>query len=276
MARIDRSSDGPMPYGPPDRSGEPRQQELPPPEPGPPPQVLPPPPPSPPTGVTGPIAPWAPPPGAFSTSVPGAAALVYGRTLDRVVAWWVDGIVVAVPTVVLALILGGVAVPTGLRLGGASLVASIIAVGINLLYFVTFWTGSARATPGMRLMKLQIGDAKTGVVPTVQQGIVRWLAIGGAFQLAQIIPDLAALAVLFALVWAFALLASTATSPTRQGLHDRIADTVLVQPAGARTPAVTCLVLMVGLFVVWVLGIVALLFLGAQVSGILSGVGTSI
>jgi uncharacterized RDD family membrane protein YckC len=281
---VDRGTDGPMPYGPSSGGANPGAPGAPdggtgapggrpasdiPPAPG-----LPPPP-GPPPSFLPPVAPWAPPPGAFSTSAPGPAGLAYGRTLDRLMAWWLDSIIVAIPALILAALLGGGAATAGLRLAGVSLVASVIAVGIHLLYFVAFWTGSSRATPAMRLMKLQISDAKTGDVPTVQQGIVRWLAIGGVFQLVQIIPGLTAAGAALAVLWALVLLATTATSPTRQGVHDRLADTALVQPAGAQTPAVTCLILLVALLVVWVLGIVALIAIGGQVSSILSTVGAS-
>jgi len=276
MARIDRSSDGPMPYGPSSHPGEPGQPDAHEGQPPAPPPAGLPPPPGPPAGFPLPVAPWAPPPGSSSTSAPGAAGLEYGRTLDRLMAWWLDSIIVAVPALILAFFLGGGAAAVGMRLAGASLVASVIAVGIHLLYFVAFWTGSSRATPAMRLMKLEIGDAKTGAVLTVQQGMIRWLAFGGAFQLVQIVPGLANVGAGLAVLWALLLLATTATSPTRQGLHDRIADTALVQPAGAQTPAMTCLILLVALFVVWVLAIVALIFLGGQVSSILSAVGSSV
>lgn len=281
---VDRGTDGPMPYGPSSGGANPGAPGAPdggtgapggrpasdiPPAPG-----LPPPP-GPPPSFLPPVAPWAPPPGAYSTSAPSPAGLAYGRTLDRLMAWWLDSIIVAIPALILAALLGGGAATAGLRLAGVSLVASVIAVGIHLLYFVAFWTGSSRATPAMRLMKLQISDAKTGDVPTVQQGIVRWLAIGGVFQLVQIIPGLAAAGASLAVLWALVLLATTATSPTRQGVHDRLADTALVQPAGAQTPAVTCLILLVALLVVWVLGIVALIAIGGQVSSILSTVGAS-
>jgi uncharacterized RDD family membrane protein YckC len=312
MGRLHRSSDGPVPYGPsgsspapagspetgnddatavakpgdapaapgdasPTSETQPWGTDSAPTPPGPPRFVSgPAQPPAPPSAVPPPIAPWAPPPGAYSTSVEGAHGLVYGRTLDRVMAWWLDSIIVAVPALILAVLLGGGAASAGLRLGGASLVASIIAVGIHLLYFVAFWTGSSRATPAMRLFKLQIGDAKTGAVLTVQQGMVRWLAIGGVFQVVEIIPALAVLGAFLAFVWVLLLLATTATSPTKQGLHDRMADTALVQPAGAQTPAMACLLLLIGLFVVWVLAVVALIFLGGQISQILSNAGASI
>lgn len=239
-----------------------------PPQPPPPPGALPP-------GVPPPIAPWAPP-YADTGSVPGGHGLQYGRTLDRLMAYWLDGLIVFLPTVVATAMLGGGLAVLGTRTGGLALVGGIIAVGVHLLYFVGFWTGGARATPGMRLMKLTIGDARAGATMTVQQGIVRWLALGGVFQLVQLVPDLVPLSGLLSGVWALALLVSTATSPTRQGLHDRIADTALVQPAGARTPAMACLVVWIVLLVVGLFSIVFLILLGSQVTDILSAVGTSI
>ncbi len=220
-----------------------------------------------------PLAPWGPP--GIAPTGAGATALRYGRTVDRAMAWWLDSLLVAVPAYAIAALIGGGAASSGLRLGGASLVAGVIAVGIDLLYFVAFWTGSSRATPAMRLMRLQIGDAATGAVPTVRQGLVRWLALGGAFQVVEILPgtDWVSLA---SFAWVFVLLASTVASPTKQGLHDRVAGTALVQPLDARTPARACLVLAIGLVVVWLVAAVALVLLGGQISGILSSIGASV
>ena len=222
------------------------------------------------------IMPWAPPPNTYANAVPGASSLVYGRTFDRVVAWWLDGLIVAIPALVVSFFLGGgiAALGGGFRVG--VLVAQVVAVGIHLLYFVGFWTGGARATIGMRLLKLQIGDAQTGATLTVQQGLVRWLVIGGAFQLVELVPGLAGVGGLLALLWACALLVSTATSPTRQGLHDRAADSAIVQPAGASNAAMACLVIILLLVVVAVVSTAALIYLGVQASSILSSVGTSV
>jgi uncharacterized RDD family membrane protein YckC len=155
-------------------------------------------------------------------------------------------------------------------------VAAIITGGANLIYFLAYWTGNGGATPGMRLMKLRMGDQKTGATLSVQQGLLRWLALSGAATVAGILPGLAVIAGLLGAFWEILLLITTATSPTKQGLHDRIAGSVLVQPAGAQTPAKSCLILLVVLFGIWVVGIVALIFLGGQVSHILSNIGTSI
>jgi uncharacterized RDD family membrane protein YckC len=207
--------------------------------------------------------------------VPGTQGLQYGRTLDRVMAYILDGFIVAFPVVILALAVGTGAALGGLRQGGLSIVVGIVGSGIHLLYFVSFWTGNAQATPGMRLMKLRIGDARTGATPTVQQGLIRWLGLGGIFQVIGLVPPLAFISALFAFVWELVLLATTASSPTRQGLHDKMASTALVQPADAQTPAVTCLVVVVALFALWVVGLV-LVLLSTDVSSILSAVGTSI
>jgi uncharacterized RDD family membrane protein YckC len=223
-----------------------------------------------------PISPWAPPPGAYALAAAGAEGLQYGRTIDRVMAYLIDGLIIGIPTAITAAIISRLEVSGSGGLGGASLVATIITVGVDLLYFVAFWTGGDGATPGMRLMKLRIANAATGAILTVQQGLVRWLALGGVLQLLAFVQPVAPLAGLLDVVWALILLATTATSPTKQGIHDRIASSALVQPLNARTPAMTCLVIVIALFVLWVVAVGALVFLGGQVSMILSNVGDSI
>ncbi|MGP1674695.1 MAG: hypothetical protein ACTS8Z_05740, partial [Candidatus Limnocylindrales bacterium] len=45
-------------------------------------------------------------------------------------------------------------------------------------------------------------------------------------------------------VWIVALFVSTVSSPTKQGLHDRLANTAVVRPSTAgRGAAITCLVI---------------------------------
>ncbi len=283
MARFHRGSDRPSPFGPspqppeepPTRATTPAQPAYPPPDPPIAPSADLGPPPPPPLGDPQPISPWAPPPGAYSSAVPGALGLQYGRTLDRVMAYLLDALIVTIPVFIVAFLVGTGVTLGGMGEGGLTLVVGIIGSGIQLLYFVSFWTGNARATLGMRLMKLQIADARTGDTLTVQQGLVRWLALSGALQLLELVPPLLLLGGLLAFVWDLALLATTAASLTKQGLHDRIANTALVQPAGAQTPAVTCLVIAVALFALWVVGAV-LVLLSTGFSGILSAVGTSV
>jgi hypothetical protein len=59
------------------------------------------------------------------------------------------------------------------------------------------------------------------------------------------------------LVWAIVLLISTTTSPTKQGLHDRFANSAVVRPAGAGTGlATTCLVVVIVLLLIGLASIV--------------------
>ena len=273
MTRHQRGSDGPVPHGP---SGQPTPPtygtptapplapppwspaggEVPPTSLPPAPNLAPPPPPvggpKPGFGAPPPVAQWAPPPGAYSTAVRGAPGLQHGRTLDRAMAWLLDGFLLSIPDLILRLIVlnsvtsgAGPGADALSRFDGVLFVAGVITVGINPLYFVGFWTGHARATFGMRLMKLQIGDAETGALPTVRQGVVRWLSLGGFLWLVALVPVLVGAASLGIFIWTLVLLATTATSPTKQGLHDRMARTAMVQPAGAQTPAQACLILLV-------------------------------
>ena len=67
------------------------------------------------------------------------------------------------------------------------------------------------------------------------------------------------------------LFISTVTSPTKQGLHDRFANSAVVRPTNAGNGLVyTCLFILVGLPIIALLAIIALYYLGGQVSSILS------
>jgi uncharacterized RDD family membrane protein YckC len=79
---------------------------------------------------------------------------------------------------------------------------------------------------------MQVGNAADGATLTMEQAVKRWLALGGIFALAQLLQPLAALGILVGLagiVWAIVLLVTTAQSPTKQGLHDQFAGSVVVK-----------------------------------------------
>ena len=91
-----------------------------------------------------------------------------------------------------------------------------------------------------------------------------------------IIPA-AGLGSLLLFVWAIVLLITTATSPTKQGLHDKLANSAVVRPVSAGNGwVIACLVIVAALVLIPLLAIVALIFLGGQVSTILSTVGESV
>lgn len=232
----------------------------------------PPPPPPPPFSPPAPPAMWAPPGPAGSHAVPGVLGLRYGSVLGRFLAYWLDSIIVGLGA---GLIAGFAGALVG-RGGAGGAVTVVVFIGLDLIYFVGFWTGGSRATPAMRLMKLQIGGAADGATLTVNQGLVRWVVLDGLIQvLAFLPPALSGLGALGGL-WMIALLISTLASSTRQGIHDRLAGSAMVQPEGASTPVAACLVLLALLFVVSLISVVALVLLGGQVADILSQIGASI
>ncbi len=225
-------------------------------------------------GIPGAPVAWAPPvnvSGPNGPEVPGAAGLRYAGVLHRLLAYWLDAILVGLGVGIFAGIAGAAA-------GGGraeALITVVITIGVEFLYFVGMWTSQGRATIGMRLMKLQIGSAADGRTLSLGQATVRWVALGLPFQALYALPETAPLGALAGL-WTLLLLVSTAISPTRQGVHDRLAGSAIVQPIGARTAAFGCLVLLVVLFLLPVLAVIALILLGGDVSTILSAVGESV
>ena len=86
-----------------------------------------------------------------------------------------------------------------------------------------------------------------------------------------IVPSVASLANLVDFVWVIVLLVTTVQSPTKQGLHDRFANSAVVRPKDASRGgwAMACLVIVLVLMAIALVSVVALIFLSTQVSGIL-------
>ncbi|MEX1336691.1 MAG: RDD family protein, partial [Candidatus Limnocylindrales bacterium] len=99
-------------------------------------------------------------------------------------------------------------------------------------YFAGSWT-ILRGTPGMRLLGMRVGSEGDGSSVSWRQSLIRWVVLGLPALLASLavyVPNaigliLGALGVL----WMLALLYTMAQSPTKQGLHDRAARTIVVK-----------------------------------------------
>jgi uncharacterized RDD family membrane protein YckC len=236
-----------------------------------------------------------PPPGVgWAPAVPVqrevAPGLVFSSTGARFVAWIVDGFLLAVIGVVITAFLGAFGLeatrttpqigPTGLPDYSTYFVAdpvgSVLTVAVSAVYFIGSWTGGRRATPGQRLLTIQVGNAFDGRALTLDQAIRRWLGLGEPLVLFAAVPGLVGLSGLW-FIWAIVLLVTTATSPTKQGLHDRLANSAVVRPVTAgNTWVVGCVVIAFILAAAALLSIVALVFIGSQVSSVLSTVGESV
>lgn len=219
--------------------------------------------------ITGPLPPrWAAPPRG-PAEVPGAPGLVFADTPSRLVAYFVDAFIVSLIGSVAAFALGfgervKTATSTSLWLSGTTFAVAFAVV--SLLYFLVFWTGGRRATIGQRLFDIQVGTAFEGRPLSLDQALGRWVGYGSFLGFLTIAPGLGAIVWLVWLAWVLVLLGSTARSKSKQGLHDRFASTALVRPAGRTSsgPALACLIVLVLLGVLFVLGIVALIYLGSH------------
>jgi uncharacterized RDD family membrane protein YckC len=178
-----------------------------------------------------------------STSpVAGPAGYVYGDIPNRSIAYIIDFILLLIIGVVVGAIsiaILGDRLTTGtLETTSASLasqlVYSIVWFGIIAAYFWLTWT-RMRGTVGMKLLGMQIGHETDGRTIDDQAAFVRIAAMFGPGFVANVVSAFALglgfLANLIAIVWFFALLYTTAKSPTKQGLHDQYAHTMVVKAA---------------------------------------------
>jgi uncharacterized RDD family membrane protein YckC len=178
---------------------------------------------------------WAAPPPPVQA---GPAGFVYADVPNRAIAYIIDAFIVGVVTSIITGIIGS-GVTVNLVSGEFSinvvalLIAGIISAAINAGYFIYTWT-AMRGTLGMRVLGMQIGNAGDGKTLTGMQATRRWLIVaapGFAAQVVWVVPIIGWLIVLLAIGWFFYLLWTTYSSPTKQGYHDKFANTMVVKAA---------------------------------------------
>jgi uncharacterized RDD family membrane protein YckC len=198
-----------------------------------------------------PASSWAP--AAAPAPVPGHAGLFYADVPNRIFAQIIDWIIVGIVGLILSIILYGIiGWPTtattvsdpnallGIRIDTSTnwlslILGTILGLVLSAGYYIYTWT-AMRGTIGQKALGMQVGNAADGASLTMEQAVKRWLALGGVFALAQFLNPLPGLGILIglaSLVWVIALLYTTASSPTKQGLHDRYAGSVVVKAARA-------------------------------------------
>jgi uncharacterized RDD family membrane protein YckC len=211
-----------------------------------------PPPASPPPSVPPPAG--SPPPAAGLPSwtsqltstapVAGPAGLYYADVPNRAIAYIIDAIILGIINVIVGALLGAIGLnsftvdPNATTISGllnynpiVGLIQAVIFAAISGAYFVYLWT-TRRGSVGQTLLGMQVGNAADGKTLTTEQAIKRWLALGAPFGIAQALNPLPGLGILIGLaafIWFIALLVTTAQSPTKQGLHDQYAGTVVVK-----------------------------------------------
>ena len=225
-------------------------------------------------GAPGPEVAWAPPsPPTQERHVPGAPGFVFASTSRRFVAWVIDNFLLSIAVALLAGVAAvALSIDTQRDTNAVTAAFSVIYVGLSFVYFVLFWTSKRPATPGMRALKIQIGTAFDGKPLEFGPAVLRWALLGYPLSLSYLVPSIAGLVSLLALVWYIVLLITTIASATKQGLHDQAARTAVVQSAGlGRGVLVTaCLVIVLGWLLVWLVFFLVI-FLGGQISSLEPG-----
>jgi len=164
--------------------------------------------------------------------------LVFSDTPSRIVAQFLDG-----------LVLGAiVSIPAGLlgfydfRYPGfpdRTTFAVVLLLGylLQAFYFIWYWSGGRRGSPGQRVFGIQVANAFDGGPLSTRQAVKRFIAIGGWIGFPALLPVLSVAVLSYAVSTAYglALLVSVLTTPTKQGLHDRWAGSAVVRPAAADT-----------------------------------------
>ena len=198
----------------------------------------------------------APPPAAWSAPPPPPAAgmegFVFADVPNRIIALIIDAIILFVVTLIVGIVLTPIFGPEStlrdpdnflndLFSGDPSnlieinyvrvLVNAVVGLAISAAYFVYTWT-RMRGTFGMKALGMQVGNYPDGKTLTQDQAIRRWAALWGPSALAQFLsplPVVGGLLGLAVLVYIIYLLYSTVTSPTKQGFHDKFANTAVVK-----------------------------------------------
>lgn len=180
-------------------------------------------------------APPAPTPAAQSSG------FVYADVPNRAIAYIIDSIIVFVGILVIGIVLAAIGLATT-TIGPsaavetnyvATIILGLIGIVISGAYFVYTWT-SMRATVGMKLLGMQIGNAGDGRTLTTNQAFRRFAALSAPSVLAQVfqpVPLIGLVLSIVALGWVIYLLYTTAKSPTKQGWHDVFANTQVVKAA---------------------------------------------
>lgn len=170
---------------------------------------------------------------------PGPAGLLYADVPNRVTALILDIILLSVIGFVLAWLFGGlVSRPGAIDAAGgeldivAFLVVLVLQLVVSFVYFGGSWT-LLGATPAMRLLGLRIGGEADGSTVSWRQSLIRWLFLGLPALLSSLavyVPNAIGLILGgLGVVWMVALLYTMAQSPTKQGLHDRYAGTIVIK-----------------------------------------------
>ena len=210
-----------------------------------------------------PLVGWEAPPPA--SAAPGREGYVIAGMGARLVAYFIDSVIVSIiPTVLTLLVVdytgmmrqaieaaevGTPAAQTSfvMTVTPELILVTLISVAIQFLYFVGFWTSGARATPGMRGLRMQVVDAATGSGMSLVAATKRFILLGAPLALLILVPALQSAAGIAQFALSLFLFFTAITNDRRQGLHDKWANSLVIRSTTSGDGAVVigCLVLVV-------------------------------
>jgi uncharacterized RDD family membrane protein YckC len=210
--------------------------------------------------------------------VPGAPGVFFAGMWPRFAAWFLDGLLLAIVGGIIGGLLGATTFNATRGTTVGSPIAAIVGVVLSALYFIGSWRSGGRATPGQRLLGIQVGNAFDGQTLTPRQAAIRWAALGYPLGLLSVSAATASIAGLLSFLVTIVLFVTTLGSPTRQGWHDQVANSAVVGRPGRSASTGLAIGIVVGLFLLLVVVgvVVGLALLGSQLSDILSQVGKSV
>jgi uncharacterized RDD family membrane protein YckC len=183
-------------------------------------------------GVSAPPVSWATPDSEpRGGGVEVARGIVLAGIGTRIAAFLVDVFILGALAIAITLITARL-VPD--RATGDVIAASVVAI-LGVGYFAIAWLRPWAATPGQRLGRLRVVDAKSLESIDARRAILRSFALGSALSLLSFPATVSQYVEIIAVVWAMILLGSAIFDGRRQGLHDRWARTLVVKPATAGT-----------------------------------------
>ena len=174
-----------------------------------------------------------------------AAGIEYADLTNRIIAFIIDGVILAIVGFVVNLVLLTTFIAAIVTTGSAlflllSVVVLVVDVLLAGIYFVYTWT-NLKASPGQRLIGLMTVSESDGSTMTFNQALARFVimfAPGYVASLAStVIPGILGLLLSLAgLAWTIFLIYTTANDPKRQGFHDHYAHSVVIKQSAGTNP----------------------------------------
>ncbi len=177
-----------------------------------------------------PVVAWAPPAAAAAAPATVGEGLVIAGVFSRVVAYTIDLALLTALNVSVGAVIGTYGPDAVMT---TTLLAGLVLVAIDAAYFIGLWRSGGQATLGMRLIRLRVVRAADAATLPLNAAAVRWLALSGIVSIVAVLPAAGSWLGLVGLVWVVILLLTTATDRLHQGIHDRWAGSVVVQPRRA-------------------------------------------